>query len=207
MNESERIYRAVVTPLEVRGDDGAMTIEGYAANWDEYQLWHKYHERIAGPEAFAGSDMADVILRYDHTGKVLARNSNGTLTITPDDKGLKVSADLSKSQAARDTYEEIKAGLITKMSWAFTVGKEHEEREYDDDGNTAKVLRVIDHISKVYDVSPVSIPANDKTVVSARSWIDGAIERDRRSDLRRKRLALRIRINKEKGTKNESHTD
>lgn len=199
MMHKDRIYRDVVVPFEVREAADEMTVSGYAANYGEYQLWGKYFERIAGPEAYKDCDMTDIILRYDHTGKVLARVSNGTLTVKPDETGLAIEADLSKSQAARETYEEIKAGLITKMSWAFMVAKEHEEREYDDDGNTTKICRVIDSLAKVYDVAPVSIPANDKTAISARAWIDGVINSDRRSDLKRKGLALRIRINQEKG--------
>lgn len=66
--------------------------------------------------------------------------------------GLFTFADLSKSRAAQDMFEEIKNGLVTKMSWAFRVS----EDSYDRDTRTRTILK----IAKVYDVSAVSIPAN-----------------------------------------------
>ncbi|MFQ9555815.1 MAG: HK97 family phage prohead protease [Oscillospiraceae bacterium] len=58
-------------------------------------------------------------------------------------------------------FEEIKNGLVTKMSWAFRVS----EDSYDRDTRTRTILK----IAKVYDVSAVSIPANADTDISARS--------------------------------------
>lgn len=57
------------------------------------------------------------------------------------------------------------------MSWAFTVADE----EYDRKTKT----RTITRIKKIYDVSAVSIPANDGTEISARSFLDGVIEREK----------------------------
>ena len=118
-------------------------------------------------------------MQYDHQGKVLARLSNGTLGIEPTEKGLFIYADLSKSQEARELYEEIKNGLVTKMSWAFTVADE----EYDKETRT----RIIKRINKVYDVSAVSIPANDGTIISARSFINGLIEKEQQELLDQKK--------------------
>ena len=102
--------------------------------------------------------MSDVIMQYDHSGKVLARTSNKTLNVETDERGLLMYADLSKSTAAKEMYEEIQVGLVTKMSWAFTV----EDDEFDRDTRT----RVIKKVKKVYDVSAVSVPANDGTDIS-----------------------------------------
>ena len=65
----------------------------------------------------------------------------------------------------------IAAGLVTKMSWAFTV----QEDSYDRDTHTRRILK----IRKVYDVSAVSFPANPSTDISARSWLDGVIEAEK----------------------------
>lgn len=125
-------------------------------------------------------------MQYDHQGKVLARLSNGTLGIEPTEKGLFIYADLSKSQEARELYEEIKNGLVTKMSWAFTVADE----EYDKETRT----RIIKRIKKVYDVSAVSIPANDGTIISARSFINGVIEKEQQELLERRKRKLKLLI-------------
>lgn len=125
-------------------------------------------------------------MQYDHQGKVLARLSNGTLGIEPTEKGLFIYADLSKSQEARELYEEIKNGLVTKMSWAFTVADE----EYDKETRT----RIIKRIKKVYDVSAVSIPANDGTIISARSFINGVIEKEQQELLERRKRKIKLLI-------------
>lgn len=145
----------------------------------------KYYEKI-DRNALEGADISDVIMQYDHQGKVLARLSNGTLGIEPTEKGLFVYADLSKSQEARELYEEIKNGLVTKMSWAFTVAEE----EYDKETRT----RIIKRIKKVYDVSAVSIPANDGTIISARSFINGVIEKEQQELLERRKRKIKLLI-------------
>ena len=108
-------------------------VEGYATTFDKPYLlyeWdgNKYYERI-DRNALAGADMSDVIMQYNHEGKVLARLSNGTLGVEANDNGLFTFADLSKSRAAQDMFEEIKNGLVTKMSWAFRVSEDSYDRD------------------------------------------------------------------------------
>lgn len=191
---NERQYRSLSVPLVARsaqdGDgadkriDSDCYVEGYASTFnDPYVLFEscdgvKYTEVIS-PDAFRDADMSDVIMQFDHSGKVFARISNGTLIVEPDDHGLFVAADLSRSQAARDLYEEIQSGLITRMSWAFTVAAS----EYDRETHTTTITRV----KKVFDVSAVSLPADPNTEISARNLLNGAIEQSRKELARRKR--------------------
>lgn len=191
---AKREYRAIVLPLQTQETnkriDTDYYVEGYATTFDEpYLLYEidgiKYYEKI-DRNALEGADISDVIMQYDHQGKVLARLSNGTLGIEPTEKGLFIYADLSKSQEARELYEEIKNGLVTKMSWAFTVADE----EYDKETRT----RIIKRIKKVYDVSAVSIPANDGTIISARSFINGVIEKEQQELLERRKRKIKLLI-------------
>lgn len=167
-------------------------VEGLATTWDRPYLIAevdgvKYYERI-DRHALDGADLSDVIMQYDHRGRVLARNSNGTLYLDPNDPhGLLIAADLSKTTNARNMYEEIATGLVTRMSWGFTVA----EDSYDRTTHTRTILK----IRKVYDVSAVSIPANPDTVISARSWLDGVIEAARMEDVARRKQRLRIICN------------
>jgi phage head maturation protease len=69
--------------------------------------------------------MSDVIMQYDHAGRVFARQSNKTLILVPDHKGLLVAADLGKTDLARGLYQDIDAGMITKMSWALPWQRKH----------------------------------------------------------------------------------
>ena len=120
----------------------------------------------------------------------MARNSNGSLIVEADDTGLFFAADLSRTEAARSLYDEIKADMVTKMSWRFRTGNYY----YDKDTRTIVHLTV----KKIYDVSAVSIPANDNTEINARAWVDGEIaqaaRREAELDERRRRLRLKIHL-------------
>lgn len=200
---NEREYRSML-PLSLapaQEDQNEYRVEGYATTFDApYTLFEldgiTYSERIDA-HALDGADMTDVIMQFDHRGRVFARTSNGTLILQPDTHGLHVDGDLSTTTSARSMHEEIKAGLITKMSWAFIVS----EDAYDRDTHTRTILK----IKKVYDVSAVSIPANGDTDICARSYFDGVIEREKAERLsrRKKALSLKIKIEME-DMKNES---
>lgn len=193
--KTDREYRTMIQPLLIptaaeKRIDTDFYVEGYATTFDKPYLlyeWegNKYYERI-DRNALAGADMSDVIMQYNHEGKVLARLSNGTLGVEANDNGLFTFADLSKSRAAQDMFEEIKNGLVTKMSWAFRVS----EDSYDRDTRTRTILK----IAKVYDVSAVSIPANADTDISARSYFDGVIEREQQERLERRKKLLKIKL-------------
>lgn len=194
---SERQYRILSSPLAPTAGDGdnkrldtEFYVEGYASTFnDPYVLFEDWdgneYREIISPDAFKDADMSDVIMQYDHEGKVLARMSNGTLIVEPDAHGLFIAADLSGSQAARDLYEEISNGLVTRMSWAFSVGAD----EYDRDSKTTTITRV----KKVYDVSAVSLPADPNTEISARNLLNGVIEQSRKELARRKYALAKAR--------------
>jgi HK97 family phage prohead protease len=179
----DREYRAIqiLQPqTQQKRIDSDYYVEGYATTFDPYVLYEidgiEYYE-VIDRNAFIGADMSDIILQYDHSGKVFARKSNN--------HGLFICADLSKSVAAKDMYEEISNGLVIRMSWAFTVS----EDDYNRDTRTRTILKV----KKVYDVSAVSLPANDGTEISARSFLDGLIEKEKQELLEhetRKQLEL-----------------
>lgn len=167
-------------------------VDGYAAGYEPYVLMENngqpIYERFE-PGCFDDCDMSDVIMQYNHTGKVLARTSNGSLIVGVDEKGLFFAADLSRTEAARSLYDDVKAEMVTKMSWKFLCGTHYFDHE----------TRTIVHktIKKVYDVSAVSIPANNETEINARAWVDGEIEQAARREveLDERRRKLRTKIN------------
>ena len=172
-------------------------VEGYAAKYDKYLLWDdgdwgKTYERF-DPNCFKNTDMSDVIMQFDHAGRVFARITNGTLIVEADDTGLFMAADLDKTELARGLYEDINAGMITKMSWRFKVGKYYVERE---EGSRDRTI-VHTEIPKIYDVSAVSIPANDNTEINARDFVHGVMDEIARSEaeLDERRRKLRTHIN------------
>ena len=153
MHESKRI-------------ESSFYVEGYATTFGKYLLYeydgYKIYEEIM-PNAFDNADMSDIVMQYNHKGRVIARTSNKTLGVEVDSQGLFMYADLSKSNRGIELYNDIKEGLITKMSWAFTVDDLDflELSEYER-------LYQIKRIKRIYDVSAVSMPANDNTNIQAR---------------------------------------
>lgn len=181
--EYRNMLQVEVTTEEInKRIDSEYYVEGYATTWDAYPLLEvdgiTYYEKI-DPNAFDEADFSDVIMQYDHSGRVYARSSNGTLIVEPNERGLFICADLSKSEGARELYREIKEGLITKMSWAFTASGEG----YDRDTRTRSITKV----KKIYDVSAVSIPANNTTEITARSYIEGVINKEHQELMERER--------------------
>lgn len=187
----ERQYRTFSVPLQVRAAEEAeqakdeYIVEGYATTFnDPYRMFTyegvDYYEQI-DRDALTDADMSDVLFLYNHEGMVFARISNGTLTVAPNERGLYIRADLGKTEQSRSMYEQIKAGMVTQMSWAFTIADDGDT--YDEDTHT----RTINRVAKVYDVSAVAYPCNPSTDISARSYFDGVIEEEkkRRSDRER----------------------
>ena len=159
--------------------DEKYEVEGYASTFNEpYELYsfdgYTVREQI-DPAAFDECDMDDVIMQYDHQGRVFARTSNETLEVKTDDHGLFMSARLGGTELGRQVYDEIKGGYTSKMSFGFTIDEDKREVTYNRADNTVDVLRTITKIRKLYDVSAVSLPANDGTEISARSYCDGVI--------------------------------
>ena len=83
------------------------------------------------------------------------------------------------------------------MSFGFTVDADEVE-ESREKGKRTVYLRTITKIGKLYDVSAVSIPANDGTEISARSFIDGLIDKEKAERLieaeNEKRSAAKARL-------------
>lgn len=171
MITKDRQYR----PFEVRASENEMRVEGYAAVFDQETVMYEYdgiqYKEVVDRNAFNGAQMQDVVMNFNHSGKPVARTKNGTLQLSIDDVGLKVVADLSGTQEARNLYEEIKAGYIDKMSFAFTVSGS----EYNRDTHTRRITG----IKRLFDVAAVDIPAYDTTSIQARSFFEAEAERER----------------------------
>ena len=176
-------------------DENKQLVEGYAAVFNQRALiWEsewsgwKYME-VIDRNAFNGADMSDTVFKYNHgdVAMILARTSNNTLTMTTDDKGLRISADIIDTNNGTDVYKLIKRGDLNKMSFAFTVKSERTEVDKENKIYT----RTITAFDKIYDVAVVDFPAYDGTSIQARSkeyFVD--LEKDLQEKQRRKKLLL-----------------
>ena len=170
-------------------------VEGFATTFNKPYVMYEYdgikYYEVIDRNALVGADLSDVIMQFDHSGMVFARNKMAkskppSLLLEPQESGLFIAANLSLTEEAKRLYASIDAGLICKMSWAFTVSKD----AYDKDTHTRTILK----IKKVYDVSAVSYPANGDTDISARSYFDGVIEREQQERLERRKKLLKIKL-------------
>ena len=194
-----REYRNFNSIERRESEDGEKIVEGYATTFNQpYELFRDawggntyiFREQV-DPTAFDNTDMSDVIMQYNHEGRVFARTNNGTLGLDADMKGLHIRANLGGTEIGRQLYEEIEGGYTDKMSFGFRVGKDKTEQTEERDNETGMVtvtiLRTILEISKLYDVSAVSLPANDATSISARNFCDGVIEEIKKDYLEREK--------------------
>lgn len=172
--KNEREYRDLILTVANTEEPEDRHVRGYASTFNEpYLLFEDADAQVweqVDPAAFESTDMSDVIMQYDHEGRVFARVSNGTLTVAPDDHGLLIDADLGGTTIGRELYEEIRGGYTSKMSFGFTVPDDGSSwtNEPLEDGRR-KVLRTITRVGKLYDVSAVSLPANPNTAISVRT--------------------------------------
>tara|TARA_B110000285_G_scaffold234735_1_gene312767 strand:+ start:944 stop:1945 length:1002 start_codon:yes stop_codon:yes gene_type:complete len=149
---TEKRFFRVETRVSKKGKRNI--IEGHAAVFNELsEDLGGFREKI-NPGAFDDVLDNDVRAFFNHDPNfLLARTSSGTLKLSTDKRGLKYSFDVPDTTAGRDLLVSMKRGDITQSSFAFQV-------ESDSWNTTSKgEIRTIEKVSRLFDVSPVSIPA------------------------------------------------
>jgi HK97 family phage prohead protease len=149
-----------VDKFEIREDADGMRLEGYAA------LFNSRSENLGGftetinPGAFRSSlkSRNDVKLLWNHdSGAVMGSTRAGTLTLTEDERGLKVSATLPDTTYGRDARELVRRGDVTGFSFGFSMPARGGD-EWNSDG-TERVLKSV----RLHEVSLVAFPAYPAT--------------------------------------------
>ena len=173
-----------VRALNEESDD--MIIEGYAVTFDT-PATHGFTE-VIDKNAFNTTDMKDVCMKYNHDNSnlILARTRNNSLQLNVDDKGLKIRAKLIDTTNNKDIYKMVQAGLLDKMSFAFTVDKD----EWDYETDTRRVLS----IQRLYDVSVVDVPFYDTTEIYARSQEEFEKEKQAYNELKLEKEKLKLKL-------------
>ena len=170
----EKLMKEIrLNQCEVRADEkeeGKMIIEGYPIVFDKEAFiegWDGgFYEKV-DRKAFDNADMSDVCLKINHNDDffICARTRNGSLQLTPDEKGMFIRAELIDTTQNRDVYKMVQAGLLTEGSFAFTVTDDTEEVK---DG---EIHRTILGIGKLFDVAICTNGAyGNLTEIYARSY-------------------------------------
>lgn len=182
-------------------EDDKMILEGYALVFNNETLIgdqeYGFMEEIDS-RALSETKMKDVPMKYNHMDSflIIARTKNQSLSLTVDNIGLKVRAELLDTNTNQDIYKMVRSGLLDKMSFAFTV----EEQVWNREGRIPK--RTITKIERLYDVSVVDTPAYDATSIYARSLESMELElkamelaeQEQKSSIIKKRIKIKTQI-------------
>lgn len=201
INKEVRFASLIKRSEDSNPDEGKMVVEGYAVIFDSETLIGNeecgFYE-VIDKKAFDGADIKDVPFKYNHTDNhlILARTRNGSLTLKVDEKGLKIRAELLDTQSNRDIFKSIEAGLLDKMSFAFTV----KDQSWDKKGEVPK--RTITAIDRLFDVSVVDLPAYDATSIAVSRSLEYAeaeikalenARNEQEANVIRKRLSIKTK--------------
>lgn len=165
-----KMERRTIDFTEIRAENSVnegepRQIVGYAAVFNSpSEMMYGFMRESIEPGAFSQSLIEnDIRALFDHdSAHVLGRNRSGTLSLTEDDRGLKVSITPPDTQWARDLMVSVERGDISQMSFGFIVRQ--EEWQHQADGTEHRILKNVD----LREVSVVAFPAYTQTSVSVR---------------------------------------
>jgi HK97 family phage prohead protease len=148
--------------IELRAMTDGKTLVGYAAIFDspsEPLPWTEFVRRGAFRKTI--KDGADVRLLIDHEGVPLARTKSGTLTLSEDEVGLRIEAELDETNPdAAKVISALRRGDLSQMSFAFQTVKDAWSQD--------RQVRELKEV-RLFDVSVVTYPAYEQTVAELRS--------------------------------------
>ena len=156
------------TTVEYRETEDGPALEGLAAPFGKLSedLGWGLREKIE-PGAFVDVLEGDVRALFNHNpDNLLGRTKAGTLKLWEDERGLRYRAMLPDTQVARDLMVNVRAKNVTGNSFAFVVDVDEFARP---EKKGEPTIRTVKHVSRLFDVGPVTYPAYPQTKVSARS--------------------------------------
>ena len=163
---------------ELRFDDssGVPKIIGYASVFNSRSVDLGGFVEVVHRDAFNNtlSDNSDIRALVDHdSSKIIGRQSNGTLDITTDNHGLRVTITPPETSVGMDVVELLKRGDLDAASFGFVVNRD----SWDTDGDGVDVRTL--HDVELREVSIVAFPAYPDTSMAVRShdgWKDDCSE-------------------------------
>jgi len=183
-----KIYRNT-EDCQLRALENSRTIEGYAVVFNQRSVflpdWNKGRmvEEVMMPGSITEELIAksDVVANIDHdNSRMVARsiNGEGSLRLSLDEHGLKFSYEAPLTNDGETVLQGVRRGDFRGCSFAYTcdedTGVHYEKNEKD----PRALIRYVDEVNGLYDVSVVIHPAYPQTNVDSRSAVlDGALMR------------------------------
>ena len=131
------------------GGPGVLT--GYALVWNTKSSDRGGFKVVLAPQSAQFETPTFALWNHDYNTP-LARTDNGTLKVASDSYGVKVTIDLPDTTAGRDTYTNVKSGLVRGMSFGMLMAGAEFTTATDADGDE------VDTFSR-YSVDEVTITA------------------------------------------------
>lgn len=157
--------RITTSKVERAADDSEGKIIGMASRVGApYDMG--WFDEVIEPGAFDDTLTNDVRVLYNHNDNmILGRTKSGTAKVFLDGAGnLMYEYKTPNRSYAKDLEDAIQTGDVDQSSFAFII----EEEEWEANGD--RELRKIKKIGQLFDVSPVTYPANPDTSVAKRSF-------------------------------------
>lgn len=183
-----KIYRNTDN-CQLRALEDSRTIEGYAVVFNERSLflpdWNKGRmvEEVMMPGSITEELIAqsDVIANIDHSNdRMVARsvNGEGSLRLTLDERGLKFSFEAPLTNDGETVLQGVRRGDFRGCSFAYTCDEDTGVHYEKNDKDPRALIRYVDEVNGLYDVSVVIHPAYPQTNVDSRAAVlDGALMR------------------------------
>lgn len=152
-----------ISSIKASTETSENLVEGYALKFNTLSEDLGGFKEVILQNALSETDMTDIRCFLDHdTSKILGRTISNTLNIEVDEIGLKIKCALPNNTLGNDTFESIRRGDLSQMSFAFILGNNGDNFEHTENG----YIRKIHNIKKITEVSIVSIPAYSETDIA-----------------------------------------
>lgn len=157
-----------LSDVQMRTSDDGQTahFSGYASTtnqpYDVTDWMGSYAETIrSGAFSKTLREAPNVPLLFNHDGMPIASTRGGTMTLTEDESGLRVDADLDRRQTlTNDLCIAMERGDLSQMSFSFQAIKQQWSSDY--------AQRDVTEL-RLFDASLVTYPANPATTASLRA--------------------------------------
>jgi HK97 family phage prohead protease len=170
---NKQFFPSVELRAYMSEDEDKMLLEGYAIVFNSESRDLGGFTEVVKENALdnALNRNSDVLALYGHDyANVLGRQSAGTLKLDKDEKGIKFMLDLPNTQLGRDVYTLVERGDLKGNSFGFTVEKDSWNKVGE------KVIRTIEQVKELFEISIVSLPAYEATELVKRSYEDFTTE-------------------------------
>lgn len=183
-----KIYRNT-EDCQLRALENSRTIEGYAVVFNQRSVflpdWNKGRmvEEVMLPGSITEELIAksDVVANIDHdNSRMVARsvNGEGSLHLSLDEHGLKFSYEAPMTNDGETVLQGVRRGDFRGCSFAYTCDEDTGVHYEKNDKDSRALIRYVDEVNGLYDVSVVIHPAYPQTNVDSRAAVlDGALKR------------------------------